>query len=156
MNVIKVVCGAVVFKGNKFVLVKEAQPHVYGKWSYPVGHLELEEDILRATIREVKEETNLDIKLEGLLGIYEHNRYGNNVIKIVFKASVIGGTLKYQKEELLDAKWFNFDEFAKLKDQELRTSDIRKTIDDCKNKKPIALDAINLDFIKSKTTNPLS
>lgn len=84
MRVIKVVCGAIILKENKLVLVKEAQPHVYGKWSYPVGHLELDEDILSATIREVKEETNLDIQLDGLIGVYEHNRNGNNAIKFVF------------------------------------------------------------------------
>ncbi len=153
MGVIKVVCGALVFKDNKFVLVKEAQSHVYGKWSYPVGHLELGEDILTATIREVKEETNLDIKLDGLVGVYEHNRNGNNAIKFVFKASVIGGNLKYLESELLEAKWFSFEEFEKLKDEELRNFDSRKTIEDCKNKKLIPLDAINLDFIDLKTAN---
>lgn len=148
MGVIKVVCGAMVFKDNKFVLVKEAQPHVYGKWSYPIGHLELEEDILTAAVREVKEETNLDIKLEGLVGVYEHNRNGNNAIKFVFKASVINGSLKHAEGELLDAKWFSFEEFSKLKDEEIRIFDLRKTVDDCISKKLIGLDVISLDFHK--------
>ena len=128
MRVIKVVCGAIVFKGDKFVLVKEAQPHVYGKWSYPIGHLELDEDILAATIREVKEETNLDIKLEGLIGVYEQNRNGNNAVKFVFKASVIGGELKHQESELLDAKWFSFEDLEKLKDEELRIFDLMPSV----------------------------
>lgn len=151
MGEIIVVCGALVFKDNEFVLVKEAQQHVYGKWNYPAGHLELGEDILTGAIREVKEETNLDIKLERLIGVYEHNRNGNNIIKFIFKASVISGILEYQKDELLDAKWFSFEEFSKLKDNEIRTLDIRKTVSDCKNGKSIALETINVDFIKNPT-----
>ena len=151
MGVIKVVCGAIVFKEDRFVLVKEAQPHVYGKWSYPVGHLELDEDIIAATTREVKEETNLDVKLEGLIGVYEHNRNGNNAIKFVFKASVIGGELKHQETELLDARWFSMEELDRLKDEELRMFDLRKTIVDCNSRELIPLDRVNIDFIALDT-----
>lgn len=141
-----IVCGAIVSKGNKFVLVKEAQKHVYGKWNYPAGRLDLQEDIIAAGKREVKEETNLDVKFEGLIGIYEHNDNGDNVIKFIFSATVIGGELKPQEGELLDAKWFTFEEFSKLKDNEIRTLDLRKTINDFKNKKPLSLDYISIDF----------
>jgi ADP-ribose pyrophosphatase YjhB (NUDIX family) len=147
MGEIKVVCGALAFKEGRFVLVKEAQKVCYGKWNYPAGHLDFGEDILTAAIREVKEETNLDVTLDGLIGIYEHNKGGNNAVKFIFKASVIGGTLKFAKGELLDAKWFSFEDFSKLKDDEIRTLDLKKTIDDCKNKKLLSLDTINLDFV---------
>lgn len=147
MKEIKVVCGAVVIKDNKFVMVKEAQEYCYGEWNLPTGHLDLDEDILRGAIREVKEETNLDIKLEGLIGIYEHrSRKGHNVVKFMFKASVIDGELKYQERELLDAKWFSFEEFEKLKDSEIRNKDIRKIIADVKKGKLIDLKNINLSM----------
>ena len=147
MGELKVICGAIAFKDDKFVLVKEAKKICYGKWNYPAGHLDLGEDIPTAALREVKEETNLEVKLEGLIGVYEHNRNGDNIVKFIFKAKVIGGTLKYAKGELLDAKWFTFEEFAKLKDDELRTLDLKKTINDCKENKLLPLNSINVDFI---------
>lgn len=147
MGEIRIVCGTIAFKGDKFVLVKEAQKICYGKWNYPAGHLDLGEDILTAAIRETKEETNLDVKLEGLIGVYENNRSGNNVVKLIFKAKVIGGTLKHAEGELLDAKWFTYEEFENLKDSEIRTPDLRTTIADCKKNKLIPLTAINVDFV---------
>jgi len=145
---IKVICGAVVIKDNMFVLVKEAQKHVYGKWNFPAGHLDLDEDIFQATLREVKEETNLDIKLDGLIGIYQNkSQQENNVIKFIFKGSVIKGKLKHCKTELLDAKWFTFKEFNNLKDSDLRTMDLRTTIKDYQKKGVQKLNTIHsIDF----------
>jgi ADP-ribose pyrophosphatase YjhB (NUDIX family) len=147
---IRVVCGALAFKGDKFVLVKEAQKSCYGKWNYPAGHLDLGEDILSAAVREVKEETNLDVTLQGLIGIYEHDRQGNNVVKFIFRANVISGELRFNKGELLDAKWFTFKEFESLDDSEIRTIDLRKTIADCQLNKLIPLSAFNIDFINKE------
>ncbi len=142
MAEVKVVCGALVVKGNKLVLVQEKCTD-YGKWNFPAGHLDLDEDILSATKREVKEETNLDVKLDGLLGIYQHkNKNGDNVVRILFKASVVRGKLKHQQEELLDAKWFSFEDFAKMKDQELRSLDLRLAVDDFRKNKIKSLDTV--------------
>ena len=142
---VKVICGALVVKGNKFVLVKEAKKHVYGKWNFPAGHLELDDDIFQGTKKEVKEETNLDVKLDGLIGVYEHKtEMGNNSVKFIFKASVIKGTLKHAKGELLEAKWFSFEEFSKLKDKELRSLDMKKVVGDYKKRALLNLDIINI------------
>lgn len=145
MNNIKVICGALVFRKDKFVLVKEAQKQVYGKWNYPAGHLDFEENILEAAIREVKEETGLDVELEGLLGIYQTHEEGNNAVIFIFKAIVIRGNLKYAKGELLDAKWFTYEEFSRLKDIELRSISLRKAVEDCKNR--VLYDLNILDII---------
>jgi ADP-ribose pyrophosphatase YjhB (NUDIX family) len=141
---VKVVCNALILDNEKFVLVKEAQKHVYGKWNIPGGHPDINENIFDAVIREVKEETNLDIKLDGIIGIYQHkSQLGNNVIKILFKASPIAGELRFQRGELLDAKWFSFEEFSKLTDDEIRTLDLRRVIEDYKTR-----DTQGLDFIR--------
>lgn len=143
-----VVCGAIVVKDNKFVLVKEAKKTCYGKWNYPAGHLDAGEDIFAAAIREVKEETNLDVKLDGLIGIYENTKgeIGDNVVKFVFKASVTSGTLKHAKDELLDAKWFTFEEFEKLKEDEIRGQYVQKALNDYKNNKMFDLNVIKTNY----------
>ena len=63
---IKVICGALVIKNDKFAIVQEAQSLIRGLWNIPAGHLDENENIYSGTMREVKEETGLDIQLEGL------------------------------------------------------------------------------------------
>ena len=148
MDKIKVVCGTIAFSGEKFALVQERAPNVYGKWNYPCGKLELRESLFNAAERETLEETGLIVKLDGLIGIYEHNRNGNNTIKFVFKAAVTGGELRPQESELIDAKWFTYSRFFKLPKHTLRLPDMRKIIRDCKEGKLIPLDRINVDFVR--------
>ncbi len=128
---VKVVCGAVVVDTGKFVLVKEARPDIYGKWYLPSGHLEINENIFTCATREVKEETNLDVRLDGLIGIYQRkNKLGENVIMFYFGASVISGHLKHAADELLDAKWFTLEELDNLKDDEIRMPELRAILKD--------------------------
>lgn len=60
-------CGAVVFcrfpyDGIKILLVKN---HNGRHWSFPKGHIESGEDEYATALREIKEETNLDVKIIG-------------------------------------------------------------------------------------------
>ncbi len=50
-------CGSIVIKDNKVLLVK----HKAGHWDFPKGHVEKGETEEETAIREVKEETNIDI-----------------------------------------------------------------------------------------------
>lgn len=40
-----------------------------GKWSLPQGYIEFDEDFLTAAIREVKEETGLEVKIRSILNV---------------------------------------------------------------------------------------
>ncbi|MBU0979414.1 MAG: NUDIX domain-containing protein [Nanoarchaeota archaeon] len=123
---VKVICWAVVEKDGKILLVQEKKEHCKGKWNYPAGRLDLDEDIFSAAVREVKEETGLDVELEGLIGIYQHKSIrGNCIVMIHFKASVIGGEMKHNEDELLDVRWFTPEEMRKL---DLRSGDITQDI----------------------------
>ncbi|MFA6391309.1 MAG: NUDIX domain-containing protein [Patescibacteria group bacterium] len=128
---IKVICGAVVVKDNKFVIVQEAQGLVRGLWNIPAGHLDDEEDLKSAAVREVKEETGLDVKLEGLIGIYQHKSlHGNNVVGFYFKASVLGGELLINPVEILDSKWVTFEEFLNYPENIVRALLLKTVIKD--------------------------
>jgi ADP-ribose pyrophosphatase YjhB (NUDIX family) len=128
----KVVCGALIVKDGKIVLVKEAKKSAYGKWNIPAGGLNDGEGIMAATKREIKEETDLDIDLEGLVGIYQHRRHdGTTGIKFIFKASVRSGTLKPREGELLDAGWFSFGEVGGMPEDDIRkSSNVKRIIND--------------------------
>jgi len=60
----------ILMKENQIVLVKRKfEPHK-GGWSLPAGFMEYDETAEDTAIREVKEETNLDIRITELFGIY--------------------------------------------------------------------------------------
>ena len=140
---VKVICGALVADGNSFLAVQEAKEYVKGKWNIPAGHAELDEDLFESAVREVKEETNLDIKLKGLLGIYQHRSVtGNNIVKVIFLATARNNKLKFPKKEIMNVKWMTFDEFKLLPSTKIRTQDLRTMIDDYHNRGSFDLNLI--------------
>lgn len=58
---VRVGVGVFVFKNGKFIMLQRKGAHGAGSWSVPGGHLEYGESFEDTAIREVKEETNLDI-----------------------------------------------------------------------------------------------
>ncbi len=63
--------GAVVFRGDEVLVIKRGKPPFEGQWSIPGGKLEYEERLADAVIREVREETKLEIEILGLLDVFE-------------------------------------------------------------------------------------
>lgn len=63
--------GAVVLDGETVLLVRRSAEPLAGQWSLPGGKLELGETVEQAIIREVREETSLDIEPLRLLGVYD-------------------------------------------------------------------------------------
>ncbi|MFH1425014.1 MAG: NUDIX hydrolase [archaeon] len=57
-------------KNEKFLLVKRKNEPFAGKWALPGGFVEANETVEQAAVREVKEELDIDVELEGLLGVY--------------------------------------------------------------------------------------
>jgi 8-oxo-dGTP diphosphatase len=54
--------GAIIFKEDSVLLVKRGKAPAYGKWSIPGGAVHLGETLENAIIREVQEETRLDVR----------------------------------------------------------------------------------------------
>lgn len=98
-------CGAIVVDDGKVLLVK----HNAGHWDFPKGHVEEGETEIETAIREVKEETNINIKIE------KENKYiseyspKENVMKTViyFIGEKVGGEDKPQIEEVSDVEWLD-------------------------------------------------
>ena len=70
-RLIKPTVGAVVFKGNDVLLIKRGKPPLKGHWSIPGGKVEYGERLEAAIAREVREETGVEIKLIGLIDVFE-------------------------------------------------------------------------------------
>lgn len=70
-EIISVGVGAVVFRGDKVLVIKRGKPPFEGQWSIPGGGLEYAERVIDAVKREVREETGLEIEIIGLLDVFD-------------------------------------------------------------------------------------
>ncbi len=121
--------GAVIIENNKILLVQEAEQPFRGKWNFPLGKIEYGERVMGTTIREAKEETGYDVELTHFLGVYQSlSTPGLNVIIIMFRAKPIRGKLDFDKEELLQSKWFSPGEFDELSDEQLFHPEMRNVV----------------------------
>ena len=83
-----------------------------GKWGLPGGCQELGERFQDTIVREIKEETNLDVEIDA------NKRYTMEYVTdkgklkqvVLFIAKCIGGEIKAQECEVNDIKWLDFDE----------------------------------------------
>ncbi len=71
-------------------------------WEPPGGILELDETIHDGLLREVREETGLEVKPETLTGVYKNMARG--IVALVFRCSVVGGELTNSNESR-DLRW---------------------------------------------------
>ena len=91
---------------SRLVLVRRAIEPGYGLWVFPGGYVDRGEELTAAAIREAREESGLDVRLDALVNIYSYS--GNSPIIIVYAASVVGGEL-CGDEECLEARLFEAD-----------------------------------------------
>ena len=138
----KVIVGGIIEKEGKYLLVQEAKKKCYKKWNFPAGHLDFNESLEQGAIREIKEETGCDVELNGIC--YINNRISEDdiFIMIVFNAKLIREEIKYGKEEILDVKWFDYDEIVNNMDEQLRGKYVKKAVYNQKNNLIATMDII--------------
>lgn len=111
--------GAVVTDENERILLQKRSDKE-DIWGLPGGALEIGESIEEAAIREVKEETGLDISIDYLIGVYSKyfTKYENGdkaqSICYLFKGNILSGDLAIDGCETFDLKFFNKDELPKI------------------------------------------
>ncbi len=102
-------------KDGKFLLGQEATKIIYGLWNWQQEKVEEGEDIEVAALREVKEETGLDVELIRKLTVLD-NPFPGTKETHVFLGRIIGGQLNYSTEEILDLQWFTPDQILQMKE----------------------------------------
>jgi ADP-ribose pyrophosphatase YjhB (NUDIX family) len=83
---------------RRVVLARRAIEPGYGKWVFPGGYVDRGEVVEAAAVREAREEVGLEVRLEGLVGIYSYT--GRTPIVIVYAARAGGGGIVTDAESL--------------------------------------------------------
>lgn len=100
--------GAVVFNAaGEVLLIKRGKEPQYGRWMVPGGTLEWGETLEEAAVREVREETGIDIVIETFVEIIEAITPGDSGFHYVimdFAAHARSGVLA-AGSDALDAAW---------------------------------------------------
>jgi ADP-ribose pyrophosphatase YjhB (NUDIX family) len=94
----KVAACTVTSYAERIVLVKRAIAPAYGKWVIPGGFVDRGETVPEAAVRETREETDLEVRLTGLLNIYSYP--GSVVVVVAYTAAPIGGVPRAADEAL--------------------------------------------------------
>ena len=106
-------CGAFIINENgQLLLQKRNKEPEKGYWSIPGGKLEWMETFEDAVKREVKEECDVEIKVEKLLGICDHIVKNDNQhwVSPSFLCTITEGIPKIMEPtKHTDMKWFDLD-----------------------------------------------
>jgi ADP-ribose pyrophosphatase YjhB (NUDIX family) len=106
----KIAIGAVV--GNdrgEILLIKRSDS---GIWLYPTGWADIGYSASEVAIKEVKEETGIDIEVVRLIGVFDGLRLGftrTPLYSLVFHCRAVGGELAAHPLECEDVGWFSPD-----------------------------------------------
>jgi 8-oxo-dGTP diphosphatase len=113
MDIINVVCG-IIFKENKvFICKRKNNKPLAGYWEFPGGKVELNEDLKMSLLRELNEELEMEVTIEGHYLTTTHN-YSDFTIKLIaFKCFIVGNHFVLNDHD--QYKWVNIEELSNYK-----------------------------------------
>ncbi|MFT5634677.1 MAG: phosphatase NudJ [Cognaticolwellia sp.] len=125
---------------DKFLLVEEVE---HGKTVYnqPAGHLEADENLVAAAMRELKEETGLTYSPDYLCGIYYYYRQSLNLYYLRFCFVIELKSIEVcqpEDDEIIACHWLTLAEI-KAKSAQLRSPLVLECIEDYLSGKKIPL-----------------
>lgn len=101
--------GVILRRGGEVCLVQRRFRPKAGQWTLPTGFQEWEEDIEETAVREVREETGLDVRLTGLFAVHTGILPPDQPVTVVFyTGEELGGVLQ-AADDAADAGFFPLD-----------------------------------------------
>lgn len=137
------VVATVVESDGKFLLVfeKDGDRCVYNQ---PAGHWDEGETIQQAAIRETREETGWEVKLNYIIGQYQYYSPHNHVtyFRTAFAATATQRVSDKLDKEIIEAVWLSYEEIVQRREQ-MRSPLVIRVIDDYRAGKKFPLDLID-------------
>ncbi|HTV35660.1 MAG TPA: NUDIX hydrolase [Xanthobacteraceae bacterium] len=110
---------AAIFRDGRVLIVRRARPPAHGLYTLPGGGVELGETLEEAVVREVREETALDVQPIALAGYRQaiardaKGAVERHFVILPFAARWISGEISLN-EELAEAHWLSPEELSGL------------------------------------------
>ena len=126
-----VTVATIVEDNGRFLMVEELADG-QAVFNQPAGHLEADESLIQAALRETLEETGWDVELTAVTGIYLYTAPSNGVTyqRVCFIAKALKHHPDYQLDEgILRARWLTRDELLAVR-EDWRSELIIRCIDD--------------------------
>jgi 8-oxo-dGTP diphosphatase len=96
---------------DKILLIKRRTVPFNGYWALPGGRVDPGETVEQTIVREVKEETGLDVAIVSKIGDYHEQGVQGGVeydyYPACFLVKTVGGEIKKQESEIADIKLFS-------------------------------------------------
>jgi len=111
--------GLFVVKDGRVLLVRRGNEPGRGKWSLPGGRVRFGERSEDAAVREMREETGLEVRLRKVVDVVDVFWRGpegellEHFVIVDFEAEVVGGELR-ASDDAIDARWFSPEELEGL------------------------------------------
>lgn len=116
---------AAVFKDGKILLVRENN----GKWSLPGGWVDVNVSVGENAVKEVKEESGLDVRAEKIIAVQDRNKhnlpvYAYGICKIFVLCSLIGGHFE-SNIETTGFDYFTLDDLPPLAEEKNNAKQVK-------------------------------
>lgn len=102
------VAAVIVDEEERVLVIKRRDEDV---WEFPGGALEIGETVVDGLVREVSEETGLDVTPQRLTGVYQNMTLGP--VALLFRCRRVGGTERLSAETR-EWRWASLDEVRAL------------------------------------------
>ena len=100
---------AVVVRRGDEVLMGLRRHSYEGMWCIPCGHVEWDEDVRDAAVREFREETGLEVRLGEVIAVHSNFHHpAHRTVGVWFSAEVVGGELR-ASDDLAEVRFFPLD-----------------------------------------------
>jgi 8-oxo-dGTP diphosphatase len=113
----KTATALVPYPDNKILLIKRNTIPFKGYWALPGGRMDPGETVEQTIVREVKEETGLDVIIVRKVGEYVEKGVKDDVdyeyYPTCFVVKPVGGEIKKQESEIQEINLFNLNELPK-------------------------------------------
>jgi len=112
--------GAVIVDGERVLLVKRAHEPLKGEWSLPGGAVEVGESLEAALVREVREETRLDVVVGPVVEVLDRigrdasDRVEYHYVIVDYLCRVAGGTATCGSDAE-DVEWARRDDLSRYR-----------------------------------------
>ena len=111
----EVCVGAVVVDDDRLLMIRRGHGPAAGEWSIPGGRVEAGETLVEALVREVAEETNIEIAVDHFLGFAESIGDDFHFVLLDFAATAFDANAIKAGDDAAEAAWVDLTAVAELR-----------------------------------------